>query len=401
MARKFRTKEWAVMLFIANDNDLGAITFAKIDEIGRTASTPAADVIIQFDTPGKNFVRRMRLSRLRRFHGKLRKFPLPHLQHETDTGDKETLIRFIDLTLTDFKRHRRRMLVISNHGTGFSIARDEFLGRTPLFRKVARRKWKVRDRFIAGAQRELNADALDNLELKAALQETAAKHGPLDVLAFDACLMCTFEVAYQLRETARVMVASQSNIPVPGCEFTPTFELMRHEKLSSADVARALVDNSVLTQLVFDEYSAMAALDLGKAAALAEAISLLAKTLAQKLADAKTFDAIGIAHLSALSFRDSETIDLFDFCQKLARNVDDREIQSATTAVLIAIGLFVLRSNPRGAVVQGARGISITLPRRNYISDSYRELDFARDTAWVDFLEAYLPQRFSPLIVGV
>lgn len=406
MARKFRTKEWAVMLFIANDNDLDTFTRKKIEEIGTVGSTVAADVIIQFDTRGTSTIRRMRLS-------KGCEFPLRKLQWETNTGDKRTLIRFVDLTLQDF-HPRRAMVVISNHGSGFAIAGDESVAgdgraarnrgggtcklrheRPPIFRT-----FDLRERGLiapdSGRLVESSPDALDILELKAALMSIVRNHGRLELIAFDACLMSTFEVAYQLRHVARWMVGSQSNIPVPGCLFSSTFTLMRDETVATPDIAKAVVEN--ITPVEFDQYSAMSALDLDKADNLAETISVLADALTRMLRNDKdAFDAITTAHLSALAFLDSETIDLFDFCEKLLETVKNEDVREAATDVQEAVEQFVLHWNPRGAVVEGARGISILLPRSQEIPETYRRLDFACETSWIEFLDTYLQQRFVPI----
>jgi len=388
MTRTFRPKEWTVMMFIANDNNLGAFTKKKIAEIGSVGSTAATDVVIQYDSLGENKVRRFRLS-------KGQKYRLSRLQGETNTGDKRVITKFVDHNLEDFDPNRM-MLVISNHGTGLAIATDESLGtKAPLFRKALREK-RIARRRDTGSEPDLGNDALDLIELKAALTETTAKHGRFELLAFDACLMSTFEVAHQVRHGARFMVGSQSNIPVPGFRFAPVFRLMRDKAISTSAVAENMAVSSV-PNLVEDEYAALAALDLDKADVVAEAISVLAAALTNVLDENDAFQAISLAHLSALALPDSETIDLFDFCQRLSRTVDNDVVRIAATTVLVALGQFVLRANPLGALVEGARGVSITLPKRNYLSDAYRQLDFARDTNWVRFLEAYLERRFPPV----
>jgi hypothetical protein len=412
MSRKFRTKEWAIMMFIANDNNLDQFTKGKIAEINCVGSTRATDVIVQFDTRGRSFIRRMRLS-------KGRTFPLRALQDETNTGDKRTLIRFVDLTLEDF-HPRRAMLVISNHGSGFDIAGDQEIGRVsanrgdtetgprrktharaPIFWTAASRTKAFAVLETRGGSSPAGSDTLDLLELKSAMRSIVRRHGRMELLAFDACLMGTFEVAYQLRNTARVMVASQSNIPIPGCRFASTFGLMRDETLTTATAAKALVDD--VTPVVGDEYSAMAALDLELADTLAEAISVLADTLITALAqDEEALQIITIAHLSTLTFLDSHTIDLFDFCERLAETMKDKDVRDdvreAATDVQEAVEQFVLHAAPRGAVVEGAHGISITLPRRHdAISTEYRQLDLAHETSWLEFLDAYLPPSFPPI----
>jgi len=374
------------MMFVANDNNLGQFTAAKLEEIETVGSTLSSDVIVQFDTRGPSLIRRFRFSKRRRF--RLRK-----LQRETNTGDKRTLIKFLNLTLEDF-HPRRPMLVISNHGSGVEIAGDEFT-RRPIFHNAAGSPQAPAQPVDTGKPPDLgSADALDNIELKAALTAVTRKHGPLDLLVFDACLMSTLEIAYQLRRNTRFMVASQSNIPVPGCRFAPTLEFMRDDTLPTGEIARALVKHNV-PDLVFDEYSSMAALNLDHADEVAQAVSTLAEALMNAPADQA--DAITLAHLSALAFLDSETVDLFDFCQRLEELVEDDDVIDAAADVQEAIDAFVIEVNPQGAVVEGARGVSITFPRRNFISDAYRQLDFARETSWVEFLESYLPQRFPSI----
>ncbi|MFL6247256.1 MAG: clostripain-related cysteine peptidase [Thermoanaerobaculia bacterium] len=400
MSRKFRTKEWAIMMFIANDNDLDQFTRDKIAEINSVGSTRAADVILQFDTRGESFIRRMRLSK-----GQM--FRLRALQKETNTGDKRTLIRFADLTLEDFHPHRA-MLVISNHGSGFDIAGDQGIGRAtsrktetraPIFWAATTRTTAFAVLEASGGSRPADTDTLDLLELKAAMRSIARRHGRIELLVFDACLMGTVEVAYQLRNTARVMVASQSNIPVPGCRFASTFGIMRDETLPTDAAAKALVLD--VTPVVVDEYSAMASVDLDRADELAEAISVLADTLLAALDnDATALRNVTRAHLSALRFLDSDTIDLFDFCQRLlARMQNNEDVREAAADVQEAVEHFVLHANPCGTVVEGARGISITLPRRrDAISAAYRQLDFAGETSWMAFLDAYLPKAFPPVV---
>jgi len=386
MARKFRTKEWAVLMYIAHDNDLAPFTQAKTGEIKSVGSTAAADVITQVDTPDQPLI-------LRKRESKGRSYPLPNPEKNPNFGDKRTLKRFIELTLTDFQP-RRSMLVISTHGTGFTIITDDSARRE-------RSSPGHADHNGHGAEDHDNDPrtraevTLDNVELKEALMAAVEQRGPFDLIVFDACLMNTIEVAYQIREAGRFMVGSQSNIPVPGCRFSPTFEIMRDETISTADVARALVDNGMITQLIQDECSAMAALDLGQADALAKAISELAKALIKALGNRKALDAITLAHLGALAFIDSETVDLFDFCRRLVGAVDDQDVRAAATGVMFAVGSFVIRSNPRGSVVEGARGISITLPRSNILPPDYDKLDFAEETQWIAFLKAYLGKAFG------
>jgi len=426
-------REWTALFFIANDNNLSEFTQQKVDEIATIGSTDVTNVVVQFDTLGKSLIRRFLLKKGRRIPlGK----PLP----ETNTGDPDVLIRFINLTRSAFPS-RRSMLVISNHGTGLDpdpVSFDHPLADdgAPKFLSVKRgsiRTWNqelaadsvIRNRLAFEAPRFRNVlfpaivlamgpdlnpgttptsrdqvdvapDDLDNLELKAALAAVSRQDGPFDILVLEACLEHTFEVAYQLRNTARFMVGSQSNIPAPGWKFTPVLREMQDSRGSTTELVQVLVDNAVAEiDADGDDYAAISGLDLSKANDLAEAITVLAGTLLSVLEDRDLFDAISHAHYAAQAFVDSETVDLADFCEELLNRTTDIAIAHAAKDVQQAVNAFVVQARTCGSAVENAHGISIFLPRRDHISLSYRLLDFARETKWVAFLEAYLERLFA------
>lgn len=64
-------------------------------------------------------------------------------------------------------------------------------------------------RWIAAAD-DSSKDFLDNSELQWAFQQAALATGEtVDIIGMDACLMAMVEVAYQLRNNATFLVASQ------------------------------------------------------------------------------------------------------------------------------------------------------------------------------------------------
>jgi hypothetical protein len=103
------------------------------------------------------------------------------------------------------------MLIVATHGWGLHVP--------PIMTSARGRRLTYRRRPDVRAARGLayddgSADCLDNGELSQVLAQAHARLGrPLDILGLDACLMAMLEVAYQMREHARILVASQAIEP--------------------------------------------------------------------------------------------------------------------------------------------------------------------------------------------
>src|SRR5206468_5690072 len=90
---------------------------------------------------------------------------------------------------------------------------------------------------------ETAGDCLDNMELKRVLATAHAQLGrPVDLVGMDACLMTMLEVAYQLRDHARVLVGSEALEPGPGWPHDAILgELTARPEMTAATLATAIV----------------------------------------------------------------------------------------------------------------------------------------------------------------
>lgn len=66
--------------------------------------------------------------------------------------------------------------------------------------------------------------------------------GKLDFLFFDACMMMTIEVAYELRNNCHYMIGSPCEIPGPGAPYDLTVPAMFDDDLSRASIAKTYYD---------------------------------------------------------------------------------------------------------------------------------------------------------------
>jgi hypothetical protein len=115
-----------------------------------------------------------------------------------------------------------------------------------------------------------------------------------------------------------------------------------------------------------------------------------------KLDDGSTRSAIIQARAQVQSYEVSDYIDLHDFCGLLDSGTPDTAVSTACTAVMRVLDDqgYVVLSGYKGAPMQQSRGCAIYFPQRS-VSPLYGTLDFTKQTAWDDFVVAYLSRLRS------
>ena len=82
-----------------------------------------------------------------------------------------------------------------------------------------------------------------NSILVSALKDKNGKIQKLDLLGFDGCLMGMLEAAYELKDVAKVMVASEGNIPASGWSYeTVLAPIKSNSCLTPEEFAISIVD---------------------------------------------------------------------------------------------------------------------------------------------------------------
>jgi hypothetical protein len=235
--------------------------------------------------------------------------------------------------------------------------------------------------------------SLDTVELGSVLAAAVRQVGqPLDLLGMDACLMSNFEVGYQIRAEAGVVVGSEDLEPGAGWPY----ERILADLTANPDMdARQL--GTLIVRHYVDSYEeqpeqwpiTQAALDSSRVADFAETVDGLGEALRAELeADWK---AINRAHALAVPF-DMELVDLRSFCRNLQSGAASEAAKEAAAAVVdaLASGGYVLAEGHRGAKVEECGGTTVYLPQPSVgISKYYKDLAFAKDHVWNETLERY------------
>jgi hypothetical protein len=408
------------MLYMAGDNDLDEFGVADLNEAKKAGSTSQVNLVAQFDRQGRLGTKRYYLRK-----GTSLGDDVVETLGETNTGDPNVLKAFVEWAATKYPA-KKFMLILWNHGAGW----DD----TNVYRAVegSRRAVYRGDQVLAGASRSTQAipssqvraatagafrrsffsttmitalgrrailfddgarDMLDNLEMKRVLKEITGKilHRKLDILAMDACLMNMVEVNTQVQDMAEVLIASEESEPGEGWPYDAVLvRLIKSPTVTSEQFAKAVVNKYLQSYSPSDEVT-QAAVRLTSLQEVVSAVDALASHLKIALADPAGKMAIMEARAAVQSFKiynSSCYIDLYDFCDLLAAKMAD-PVRSACQTTKRAIQGAIIDAGSKGRTVAAAHGISIYFPLTS-VSNLYGTLDFAKATAWPDFLEAYL-----------
>jgi hypothetical protein len=404
-------KNWAVLVYLAGDNNLSEEMVWALQEMKKAASEPsvtgALDLLVLFD-PKSAPPRRYGIVTGARSPSSSDDGDLETLARVPDaTGKVETVSTLVDRFLTrgflELSSVSRRAVILSGHGSGAvgDFLSDEDPAGTfsiPMLRKTLER---VR----------------------------AAGKTKIDVLGLDSCQMSTVEVGFEVRETARWLVASEGLVLNAGWPYHRVLAALAGEgALSAGAAARAIVRRYLAFYRDYEIAGVstdIAATDLSRLDALAGAVLELALAMSEPLgrlltdgleealelgelarpapepgeAEARSIrDAIVLAHWSAQSYKCDRYADLGDFCGQLlrytSRSGSDRWTEPLRTSARKVCELVrdaVVLSGTTGAEFQHSRGLSIYFPwsKTEYLPE-YRNLAFAARTKWADFLETYL-----------
>jgi len=393
--------KWAVMVYMAGDNNLDGAALRDIEEMAQIGSTKDVNVLVQLDRLEDKKTRRFCITK-----GGGYEQDCMETFDETNTGDPKVLEDFITWSVERYPAERY-FLILWNHGGGWwEEARSPAAAlKSPGARSLHTRSHASLFHHRTNAtghstHRSIcyddtsSGDALDNSELKNVLANTCAAIGKkIDILGMDACLMTMVEVAWQLRDSVEILVGSEIEEPNDGWPYAEILQFLTAKPKSKTHVvAKEVVKQYVASYRDQDETVTQSALNT---AATEDIIRALIPLTAELLSDLdKNRKLIQWAWDHAPKFYDDNYLDLFAFARKLRTKSKDRDrIREKADALIAALKIGITKAiicqGKLGAEVAGTKGLSIYFPAE-YINPAYRRLDFAIDAQWTVFLERYL-----------
>ena len=308
---------------------------------------------------------------------------------EMNSSDPATLEKFVLYGMENYPA-KKTMLMISDHGYGWrGICQDETNGDVLM-----------------------PADGIAN-----ALKDvTDSMKKMVDLVAFDACNMGALEVAYELRDAAAYMVATETMEPYDGLPYEMFItDLVKTPTMSAADLAKAIVQEYVLYysskwdyphQMKYSQdFATMVALDLSKMGAVGAAFSDLTDVLLPIIPEhrkavegARGYALIGTwTNMAGYEWMP----DVYTFVDGLRAIQGHPELVSAVDAFESAFDSAVLAQAASKKYHDSVHGLNFWFPpslsqynsqgwvwARQFIYDGVG-LDIVSDSAWVDCLMAY------------
>ena len=424
MANGVNTKRnWTIMVYLAGDNNLDSAGVVDLNEMKTVGTTDQVAVLAQFDRAGnKGETIRYCLKK----GTPLTKDAVQKLG-ETNMGDPKVLEEFVHWGVTSYPADHY-LLVLWNHGAGWDDANlyqgDVFSGSAP---PVSRKSQPVVTRGAvagvkpiafaqarAGLSRTRRAlfsttvaaavkqrgiafddqaqDFLDNIELKKVMTRIKKKlTHKIDILGMDACLMSMAEVAYQMRDTADYSVGSEETEPGDGWPYDRILKaLAAKPTMAPEELSKSIVSQYLASYKTSDNVT-QSAVKLVALKPLAKAVDGLAKTLTKALVDAASRSALITARAQAQEYSRpyDDYCDLLDLCTLLETKLADPAVRAACVAVKQAAAVAIVATGYKGSAVANSHGVSLYFPKRR-LSPLYKKLDFTKQSAWDEFLAAYL-----------
>jgi len=357
------TTEWTVMVYLDSDNNLESAGIKDINEMEMVGSTTDVNIVVLADrTPGYDISNSAQDSDPMQINSQFNDLG------ELNMGDPQTLVDFATWAVTEYPA-KKYLLVIWNHGGGF--------------KSFTHAKGIAQDDTSGG-------NIITMPELEYALSATSAQMGKnIDIVGMDACSMAMIEVAYQIKDHADILVASEELEPGDGWPYeTILAQLVANPTMSSAQLAINIV-NKYIYSYPSNEVT-QSAIDLSYMDDLAGRLSSMADAIKSDTLTSKN------AYLNAAYFsqhyRDyyHDFIDLYDFCNQLLAYSNSLEVKNIASNIQQTLLNAVINSDYNGGSVSGSKGLSIYFPLYNeYDYENYNSTNFARDTSW-DAMLLYL-----------
>lgn len=339
-------KKWTVLLYSAADNNLHPYMVDDVAELETVGSDAQTDVVVQIDHGREGGgAERYHIEKTKDGHGPVLS-PVLEQKGQVNMSSAYTLSDAIQWAMKNYPSEHF-MLVISDHGNAWKgCAQDD-----------SARGWMSVPELKAG--------------LAHAQQATGKK---IDVLGFDCCLMANLETAYQVRDQASYMVASEMTEGADGWPYNPilTPDTLRSVRLdmSPRELASMLVDKSGTTESVHT----LSAIDLSKVGAIAQPMAELRQALVETPTTQAELRAIWKDTVRFYGYRDAG-----DWARQLQDRVADPTVKEKAGAALAAIQDAVISEDHHGPYA-GATGMTLQVHKSSDLS--YRNLEFEKDVKW-------------------
>ncbi len=392
---------WTVLVYINAANNLQPDSLLNIAQMASVGSDSNVNVVVQwkqaacFDCGAPSFLatRRYKISQHNSTDVQsisngdttsLERDRLPDPANffntttkQADMGDFRVLNDFVKWGSANYPADHL-MVVVWNHGAGW--------------RPALRSANKLKPSYRAFSQDNETSNEIQTWEAPTALAGTAQ---PIDVLAFDASLMQMLEVAYEVRNSARVMVGSEESPPGAGYPYHLLLNALKAGGQNPCVLGRDVINNFVAhyrsTHPEFQNIT-QSIVDLSKMQSVATALN----NFASQLRANTTLDAalIKTARLNTQHYAYFDNKDLFHYADTIRQNTQSGSLRQAAvnmqSALTDATNGAVMLSKRGDTGQTNSNGLAVYVPPGTGVLTSYQNLALSQPGGapqWFQFLQ--------------
>ncbi|MBP7652289.1 hypothetical protein KA977_02635 [Candidatus Dependentiae bacterium] len=390
-------KAWTFMVYMDADNDLEPSILADLVEMYSVGSNDDLNIVAQMDRITGYDGTSGDWINTQRFYVTSGLTPTTENAisdwgdgsggREVNMADSMVMVDFVNWAISNYPAEKYA-LVVSNHGGGWRSKRSAA-------DKSSKTRALIWDDSADGAP------GMKMPDFRRALEKIGKK---FDLIGFDVCLAGMAEVAYEIKDYAEVIVASQRTEPGSGYPYDAILTTLK----TNAQTYTA----EQLGTLIVDEYYNSTSGDNSTQAAYRTSRMSNLKTAIDNFADAicsaNIWSEIRTARETIASNANGENeemddgdddgdnsgIDLYHFAELLSAT-SNAGVNSAASNLKNEISQFLIRFKKHYTTSDYANpgpdwnGIAIFLPNENYNPVHDKAIAFGRDSSWTKFLRYY------------
>jgi len=277
-----------------------------------------------------------------------------------DMGDYKQLVEFGKWAKQNYPA-KKYMLIVWNHGDGW---KNKALWDQPTIKGIS--------------YDDETGNGISTVNLGKAVREM----GGVDIYASDACLMQMAEVAYELKDAAKITVGSEENEPGDGWAYDYFLARVHSNKTNlTPDVMAAAAVQGY--KAFYGEQGTAATQSAIHTSGLPVFKTLLDKWAELVMLEDKAM--VKEALNSATAFGGAGSRDLIHFMQNVHGKTKSEALKAQTAAVMTHLyGKVIFDNGATGDKFKNAFGMAAYLPTYSYEAD-YDELAWAKEGKWDDF----------------
>jgi hypothetical protein len=373
--------KWTIMVYMNADNNLESAGIDDFLEMAKVGSNEDIDIIVQMDRASGTSSTYDNWTTCRRF--RITKDMTPADGNElADIGecnmaDPQTLKDFITWATQNYPAPSYA-LIMWNHGDGWRSLEPVSSDESSLMQED-----RIALSVKAAGFDDTSDDYLYMDEMEQALKD-ANIH--FDLIGFDECLMAMAEVAYEIKDFADVMVASEEEEPGPGWPYDDFLQnLVSDPDLTASELANSIV-NAFGAE--YSSSTTLSALDLTR---FTDFINSMNDFI---MSASNDWDSIQTARADSKEFNSPGHIDLYQLVQGVKDSTSDATLISKADRLINSLNNIII-AETHDSDRSFAHGLAIYFPERARTESEFDRFYLAEEhnfvqTRWDDFVQDYL-----------